>query len=105
MVEKLNIHVIGSEDTVIGFGLIGVNGTIVNDVKMAEKILKELAESKEYKIIIINRKLLEGLEGLEEFIKEYRLNSENPILVDIPDETGIIAFESVKDIIKRSIGI
>ncbi|MHA1650906.1 MAG: V-type ATP synthase subunit F [Candidatus Helarchaeota archaeon] len=102
MSEKLEIHVIGTEDTVIGFGLIGISGTIINSAEEAEKLLEELAQSKEYKIIIINRKFLEGI---EEYIKNYRLDPYNPILLDIPDESGKIVFESVKDLIRKSIGI
>ena len=102
MEEKLNIHVVGTEDTIIGFGLVGISGTVINSAEEAEQLLAKLAESKEYAIIIINRKYLEGI---EEFIKNYRLDPDNPIIVDIPDESGIITYESVKDIIKKSIGI
>ncbi|MHA1263693.1 MAG: V-type ATP synthase subunit F [Candidatus Helarchaeota archaeon] len=98
----MEVHVVGSEDTVIAFGLIGISGTIINEAKDAKTLLEELAKSKEYKIIIITQKLIEGI---EEFIKDYRLNSENPILVDIPDEQGITTRESIKDLIRKSIGI
>lgn len=102
MTEELGIYVIGSEDTVTGFGLIGISGRALNSAKDAQKLLIEIAQKKEYKIIIINRKLFEGI---EEFIQNYRLNSENPILVEIPDETGVAVYESVKDLLKRSVGI
>jgi vacuolar-type H+-ATPase subunit F/Vma7 len=71
-------------------------------VKETQALLSEVARKKEYKIIIINSRLIEGI---EEFVTEYRLNPENPILVEIPDETGVAMFESVKDLLKRSIGI
>jgi V/A-type H+/Na+-transporting ATPase subunit F len=102
MAEKLGIYVIGSEDTVIGFGLIGLSGKVVRTVKEAQTILSEVAQKKEYKIIIINSRLIDGI---EEFVTDYRLNPENPVLVEIPDETGAAAYESVKDLLKRSIGI
>jgi vacuolar-type H+-ATPase subunit F/Vma7 len=102
MAEKLGIYVIGSEDTVIGFGLIGLSGEVVRTVKETQIRLNEISRKKEYKIIIINSRLIEGI---EEFVTEYRLNPENPILVEIPDETGAVEYESVKDLLKRSIGI
>lgn len=102
MAEKLGIYVIGSEDTVIGFGLIGLRGQVVRTMKDAQSVLIDVARKKEYKIIIINSKLIDGI---EEFVTEYRLNPENPVLVEIPDETGVAVHESVKDLLKRSIGI
>ncbi len=102
MEKEFKIHVIGTEDTIIGFGLVGISGTVIGSAKETEQLLSTLAESKEYSIVLVNRKFLEGI---EEYIKNYRLNPDNPILLDIPDESGIITYESVKDIIKRSIGI
>ena len=102
MAEKLGIYVIGSEDTVIGFGLIGLSGEVVRTTKETQTLLSEVARKKEHKIIIINSRLIEGI---EEFVTDYRLNPENPILVEIPDETGAAMYESVKDLLKRSIGI
>ena len=58
MAEKLRIYVIGSEDTVIGFGLIGLSGQVVYTVKETQTLLSEVARKKEYKIIIINSRLV-----------------------------------------------
>jgi len=103
MVEKLGIYVLGSEDTVIGFGLIGISGKVVRTASDAQRLLIEIAQKKMYKIIIINSKLSGEI---EEFVENYRLNPENPVLVEIPDETGTTAiYESVKDLLKRSIGV
>jgi len=103
MAEKLGLYVIGTGDTVVGFGLIGISGKVVHTARDAQKLLVELAQNKVYKIIIINSKLIDEI---EEFVENYRLNPENPVLVEIPDETGATAvYESVKDLLKRSIGI
>ena len=103
MAEKLGIYVLGTEDTVIGFGLIGISGKVVRTARDAQRLLFEIAQKKVYKIIIINSKFI-GEIG--EFVENYRLNPENPVLVEIPDESGkAAAYESVKDLLKRSIGI
>ncbi|MHA1278455.1 MAG: V-type ATP synthase subunit F [Candidatus Helarchaeota archaeon] len=102
MAKKLKIHAIGTEDTIIGFGLIGINGTVTTSPEKAKERLMELANSTEYDVLIINSKLLQGL---EEFIDDYRLNPENPILVDIPDESGGITHRPIKETLKRAVGL
>lgn len=95
----MKIHVIGSEDTVIGFGLIGIEGTIMTNPEDVKDLLLKLRSPRQYDLIIINTKLLQGL---EDFIEKYRLNADNPILFDIPDETGVSMPESLRRFVKRA---
>lgn len=95
----LKIYVIGSDDTVIGFGLIGINGTVVADPNSMKELLLRLTNPKQYDLIIINSRLLQGI---EDFIENYRLNPENPILFDVPDETGVPIQESLRHFIKKA---
>ena len=99
MSQELKIHVVGSEDTVIGFGLVGINGTIVKNPEEAKQLLETFTKPRKYDLIIINTRLLQGL---EQFIDDYRLNSENPILFDIPDETGIPIEHLLKKFVKKA---
>ena len=98
----MKIHVIGSEDTIIGFGLIGISGTVVTKPEDAKELLLKLTNPKQYDLLIINSRLLEGL---EEFTDEYRLNAENPILFDIPDERVIPTDHSLKQFVKKAFSV
>lgn len=98
----MKIHVIGSEDTVIGFGLIGISGTVITTPEEAKEILLRLTNPKQYDLVIINSRLLQGL---EEFTDNYRLNADNPILFDIPDETGIPSEHSLKQFVKKAFSV
>ncbi len=99
MSQELKIHVIGTEDTVLGFGLIGISGTIAQNSEMVKQTLEQYANPKQYDLIIVNSRLLQGL---EEFIDNYRLNSENPILFDIPDESGTPVQDLLRDFVKKA---
>jgi vacuolar-type H+-ATPase subunit F/Vma7 len=102
MSQEMKIHVIGTEDTVLGFGLIGISGTIVQNSDMVKQILERYANPKQYDLIIVNSQLLQGL---EEFTDNYRLNSENPILFDIPDESGTPMKDLLREFVKKAFSV
>ncbi len=62
-------------------------------------LLLKLRSPRQYDLIIINTKLLQGL---EDFIEKYRLNADNPILLDIADETGGPMPEPLRRFVKRA---
>lgn len=86
-------HVIGFRDTVIGFRLLGIEGTIINNIKNEDSInqvknlIKQLQRRQDYGLIIINEKIAEKLEDL---ILSIKINHENIIIIEIPDRSGSI---------------
>ena len=87
------VHVIGFRDTVIGFRLLGINGTILDDnlsadsLNQVKTLINEFQKRKEPSIIFINEKIMEPI---EEFIIEIKKNHDKVIIIDIPDRRGTI---------------
>jgi len=93
------VIVVGDEDTVLGFKLLGFNKSFIpknyDDLK---RIIDDLIGEKD--ILIITEKLFESL---KEFLKEKK--SLYPIFISIPDKHGSMMKHESRDIIKEIMGV
>ncbi|MBN1800668.1 MAG: hypothetical protein JW891_04135 [Candidatus Lokiarchaeota archaeon] len=81
MVDQ-EIHVIGTDDLVILFGLIGVNGTIIKEESEFLPLFKDLTERPSIGMIIVAFDLTQQL---VEFIVDFKLNNRTPFIYYLPD--------------------
>ncbi len=95
--------IIGDEDTVLGFGLVGIQGGIAGTAEEAEKAFNTALENKDVGIIIITERTAELIRPLVDkyiFIKQF------PLIVEIPDRKGKIAGKpEIREMVNSAIGI
>jgi len=77
----LDIHVIGSNDLIIGFQLIGIKGTRTESPAEAKEKILELSKTEDIIFIIIENSIAREL---EDFLKEFKLKHLNIIITEIP---------------------
>ncbi|MGQ4873388.1 MAG: V-type ATP synthase subunit F [Promethearchaeia archaeon] len=76
------IHIIGSEEIVLLFGLLGIDGTIIENTQDFHRIFNELIKNKSIGMIIISLNLSQ--KEINE-IMEYKLNIIRPFVYVLPD--------------------
>ena len=76
------IHVIGYDEIVSLFGLLGIEGTIVNNNEEFRKIFENLIKRPSIAMIIINMELPNEL---LEFIMDFKTNNRIPFVYLLPD--------------------
>lgn len=95
--------VIGDEDTVLGFGMVGVKGHVVRSADEAEAAFKETLKDQETGIVIITERTAELIRPL---VDHYLFTEQFPLIVEIPDRAGKIAGRlSLKEMVNVAIGI
>lgn len=100
MLDK--IIVIGDASTVIGFRLAGVSEAYVADGKDAERKIVELLDRENAGIIIVNERLLTGIDWR---VKRRIEAIAKPVVVGVPDRFGPSSeAESLAGMIKRALG-
>lgn len=98
----MRMYVIGDEDTVDGFRVAGVEGTVVTSEEEAREALHNAEERKEGIVIIPSR--VAG--WMQEEIDRIRYGAEKPLIVEIPGPEGAEdKTSSLFRLIRETVGI
>jgi V/A-type H+-transporting ATPase subunit F len=81
----MKYYIIGDEDAVLGFGMVGVKGEAVSNPEEAERAFNTALNISDIGIIIITEKSAESIRSL---VNQYIFSNSFPLIVEIPDRTG-----------------
>jgi len=99
----LKYFIIGDEDSVLGFGMVGVKGQIVSNAQEAEEAFRSVLEDREVGIVVITERIAELIRPL---VDRYMFTQIFPLIVEIPDRLGQIAGKpNLRETVNRAIGI
>ena len=99
----MKYFVIGDEDTVLGFGLVGVKGFVANNEIEAEKSFKEALEDENIGVIIFTETCAEFIRPL---VDAYLFTYNFPLIVEIQDRSGKMDGKSdIRQLVNEAIGI
>ena len=99
----MKYYIIGDEDAVLGFGMVGVRGQAAESPRDAKEAFSRAISDKEVGIIIITEKIA-GL--IRSTIDRFLFKEAFPLIVEIPDRTGTASERmSIRDIVTATIGI
>jgi len=90
--------VLGSNEFIVGFQLAGIKDTM-EATEMPINDIKRFKEKKEHGVVVIEEKILEGLDKHQRLEVE---DSVDPVFIPVSTEAEQ---ESLKRLIKKSIGI
>ena len=95
--------IIGDEDTVLGFGLVGVTGKVATNAEETQSAFQSLLEDRDIAIIIITERLADMIRSL---VDKYLFTISFPLIVEIPDRHGPKPGRSdIKEMVNAAIGI
>ena len=98
----MQYHVIGDEDTVLGFALAGVEGTEVSTAGEAEAAFDKVL-SADAGIVIITEDVADMIRSR---VDAYLVGEDLPLLLEIPGPEGRKADRpSVRDMVNQAIGM
>jgi V/A-type H+-transporting ATPase subunit F len=99
----MKYYVIGDEDTVLGFGMVGVRGKMVSGPQEAERAFRSALENKEIGIVIITER---AAEFIRPAIDRFLFTENFPLIVEIPDRMGPVSGRpSIREMVNTAIGI
>ncbi len=95
--------IIGDEDTVLGFGLVGVSGTTAANADEAHRAFQTYLQDKEVAILILTERIADWIRPL---VDRYLFTMHFPLIVEIPDRHGPKpGRRSIKEMVNTAIGI
>lgn len=99
----MNYFVVGDEDTVLGFGLVGVAGISVSGADQARAAFNDALKRDGVGIIIITERVAETIRGE---VDQYMFTQEFPLIVEIPDRQGKLEGRpSLRELVNGAIGV
>ena len=95
--------VIGDEDTVLGFRLVGIEGIVVKTPEETEKALSEVFGRDNVGVVVIPERLAAGV---REAIDSYMFTKSFPLIIEVPDRQGPMEGRmAIRDLIRKAVGI
>ena len=99
----MKYFVIGDEDTVLGFGMVGVQGAIVRTPQSAAEAFRKTLEDRDVGIIIITERIAELIRPQ---VDRYIFSEQFPLIVEIPDREGkLTGRPAIREMVNAAIGI
>ncbi|MHC4144478.1 MAG: V-type ATP synthase subunit F [Planctomycetota bacterium] len=99
----MKYSIIGDEDTVLGFGMVGVSGKVATSADEARRAFQAIIEDKETCIIIITENVADMI---RQTVDRYLFTVSFPLIVEIPDRHGAKAGRpGVREMVNTAIGL
>jgi len=99
----MRYFIIGDEDAVIGFGMVGVQGRSAGNAQEAQDAFSYALEQKDVGIIIITERIAALIRTT---VDKYLFTERFPLIVEIPDRTGHLKGRpGIRDMVNAAIGI
>ncbi len=98
----MDFFIVGDERMVLGFGLVGIPGKVVEDSQSALDAVR-WAISEKIKIILIDDRLAQSI---QDQLQEIILKMDFPLVIEIPSVEGVREDrQSIRELLKSSVGI
>jgi len=99
----LKFFVIGDEETVLGFHLVGIDGEIVHTSEQARQSLENAVQKSSVGVILITERIADGIRA---DVDRYFYKMPVPLIVEIPDRYGVQEERStIRDVIRNAVGV
>ncbi len=99
----MRYFIIGDEDAVIGFGMVGVQGRSAGNAQEAQDAFSYVLKQKDVGIIIITERIAELIRTT---VDKYLFTERFPLIVEIPDRTGRLKGRpDIREMVNAAIGI
>jgi V/A-type H+-transporting ATPase subunit F len=99
----MKYFIIGDEDAVLGFGLVGVEGRTARSPQEAQDAFAGALADKSVGIVLITERIAELIRPQ---VDRYVFTQSFPLIVEIPDRQGPVAGKpGVREMVNQAIGI
>ncbi|MFH2115415.1 MAG: V-type ATP synthase subunit F [Spirochaetota bacterium] len=99
----MKYYVIGDEDTVLGFGMVGVEGAVAGSVAEAEDAFDNALENPEIGILVVTER---AAQLIRPRVDRILFSDTFPLIVEIPDRLGrMVGRPTIRETVNTAIGI
>ncbi len=99
----MKYSIIGDEDAVLGFGMVGISGKVAVDADQAMRAFESILDDKETGIIIITERVADMIRPV---VDKYLFTESFPLIVEIPGRSGTKEGRpGIREMVNAAIGL
>lgn len=98
----MSVIVIGDENTVLGFSLVGVQGRIVRNRDAAQAALQNVLDDPEFKLVLITEN---WAAEMRDEIDRLKMEMSEPLLLEIPASDSGPQGYLLREFVEQALGI
>lgn len=98
----MSIFVIGDENTVIGFALVGIEGAVATTEEEARTALNRVLEREGVEIVLVSEA---WAAKMRDTVDRLKMTQMHPLVLEIPAEGTEPPEESLRALIQRAVGV
>jgi V/A-type H+-transporting ATPase subunit F len=98
----MRYFVIGDEDTVLGFSLVGTQGMVASTATEAQEALTKALENREYGIIVITQDVADMIRPV---VDRYLFSETFPLIVEITNRATRGKSKDLRALVNEAIGV
>lgn len=98
----MSIFVIGDENTVLGFSLVGIESETVESVEEARSLLDEALDRENVQIVLITEN---WAAQMREEVNRLKMESVEPLVLEIQGSEPAPSGPSLRELVRRAVGI
>ena len=83
----MKFAIVGDEDAVMGFGIVGVVGRVATNAEEARHAFEALRQDRDIGVVLITERLADMIRSL---VDPHMMSASFPLIVEIPDRKGPI---------------
>ena len=98
----MSIFVIGDENTVLGFALVGVDGAVVESLEEARSTLDEALQSEGMQIVLITEN---WAAQMRKKVDQLKMEAVEPLVLEIPGPESAPSGPSLRELVRQAVGV
>ena len=99
----MKYFVIGDDDTVLGFGMVGATGRVVRNAEEAEQAFRLAMDDNQVGIVVMTERIAELIRPL---VDQFIFSGRFPLVVEIPDRRGPVEGKlGIREMVNQAIGV
>lgn len=99
----MEYFIVGDEDSVLGFRMVGVRGKTAQTPEQAEKAFRAALDDEKIGVVIITERIADLIRPL---VDRYLFREKFPLIVEIRDRVGPVAGKpDIRTMVNEAIGI
>jgi len=101
-VRRRRIVAVGPPDTVLGLGLLGIEGTVVADPREAAEALDRALATPDVGMVLVGQT---WASELRDRIEAAAVGADTPLVVEVPEPDGITGEASLSERVEQVLGV
>ncbi len=98
----MSIFVVGDENAILGFSMIGVEGKVAKSTEEARAALEDAVAREEIEIVLVTEN---WAAEMRERVDQLKMETAKPLVLDIPGSTPAPSGRSLREFVEEAVGV